>query len=350
MPRLTARFEGEFTAPVLLRADRESSDAFSRPEFDQGRLTYRAAINGFDIVMVLHPNGGGWTRLSDGTVLLGAYACSIEVSRDENEEVPAIVVSAAGARDFTPRTPYFQARAPAYGEAARECLRRFVTFLRFRLHQPFNWGAGDSPPRIIRSTTWFDPGGEELDPGFRFFESTTSGVGNREWHAVPLGAPEEEALGLALQSDLAVPLHYLILGQGRDAALEGDLRRGVMELAMSAEIAVKQSFFAPATAAGEAFEYLEDKNQVRIGVVELLREPSKRAFGESFGAYDAAAFECIEYLFRCRNKVVHRGELAFRDRAGDPRIADRDTLREWFSAVLTLFDWLEGKAGLKGVT
>jgi hypothetical protein len=51
-----------------------------------------------------------------------------------------------------------------------------------------------------------------------------------------------------------------------------------MELAISAEIAVKQAFFAPSSAAGEAFEYFEDKNLVRIGAIELLKEPARRAF------------------------------------------------------------------------
>ena len=167
-----------------------------------------------------------------------------------------------------------------------------------------------------------------------------------EWRSRPVRAEDEPAVEAALEKAVNIPLHRSLLAQGKDAALQGDSRRAVMEFAIACEVAAKQAFFAPRSAAGEAFEYLEDKNKVRLSVMELLREPARRAFGEGFVDHDSAAHEQLDWLFRCRNKVVHRGELFFRDDAGTRRAVDQPQLKAWFFASECLLDWLEEKAGL----
>jgi len=147
MPRLTARYEAELPLPVLLQADGMSLGKFSEPVFGDGRLRFAASIDGFDVVLTVRPDGGGWSGLPDGTALIGAYDCVVDVSRDESEAVPEVVQTPRG-RDFTARVPYFQARAGKYGGAARSCLERFLSFVRFSLGQPLIWGSGDSPPRV----------------------------------------------------------------------------------------------------------------------------------------------------------------------------------------------------------
>lgn len=346
MPHLTARYEAELPSPVLLQADRMTSAKFKEPVFDDGRLRFKAVIGGFDVVLTIHTHGGGWTQLPDGTALVGAYECVVEVSREELEEVPEVVTNASGGRDFTPRSPYFQRRAAEYSAATRTCLERFLAYVRFELGQPLIWGAGDSPPHVIKCTTWLDAVGDEINPGFQALGATMTGSRHIRWRAEPLRGPDEMSLRNALEVPTTVPLHRLIAAQGKDAALEGDLRRAVMELAIASEIAVKQAFFAPESAAGEAFEYFEEKKLVRAAVVDLLKEPSRRAFGEAFSDAHSDAFEQVEYLFRCRNKVVHRGKLTFRDRSGAPQPVDRTTLRDWVDAVHCLFEWLEAKAEL----
>lgn len=349
MPRLTARYEAELPVPILLHADRMSTAAFSEPVFDQGRLSFPAVIDGLDVLLTVSPDHGAWTGMPDGTALLGAVECIVEVSREGEDELPGVVATPSGGRDLTNRVPYFQARAPLYGAVATICLRRLLSFIRFRLGQPLIWGSGDSPPRLIHSTAWLDAAGNPVSTGFQALGVSIIGHRDREWQSAALAGKDEPALRSALESEPNVPLHYLIVAQGKDAAIEGDLRRAVMELAIASEIAVKQAFFSPATAAGEAFEYLEDKNLYKVGAIELLGEPSRRAFGEGFKDYDAVAFEHLDYLFRCRNKVVHRGQLVYRDQSGIATTPDRVRVRAWLGAVLRLFKWLEARAGLPGV-
>jgi hypothetical protein len=273
----------------------------------------------------------------------------VDVSREEEERVPDVVVSEAGGHDYTPRTPYFQQRAPEYSAAARTCLERFLTFVRFGLGQPLLWGAGDAPPRAIESTTWLDADGTPINPGIQVLGSISIGLRDKGWHSHPLSAADEARIRLALKASPDPPLHHVILAQGKDAAIAGDLRRAVMELAIASEVAVKHAFFAPNSPAGEAFEYFEDKSLLRAGVIDLLGEPSRRAFGEGFKDHDEAACQAVEYLFRCRNKVVHRGQLVFRDAKSIVCVADQAVIRDWLGAVLRLFEWLEAKAGLRGL-
>jgi len=118
---------------------------------------------------------------------------------------------------------------------------------------------------------------------------------------------------------------------------------------VASEVAVKQAFFAPDSAAFEAFEFLEEKRKAEVTILELLKEPAKRAFGRGFPDIDAAATGRLEELFRCRSKVAHRGKLEYRDASGRIHTANQDTVRGWWHATDRLFEWLEGECGLIGV-
>ena len=49
----------------------------------------------------------------------------------------------------------------------------------------------------------------------------------------------------------------------------------------------------------------------------------------------------IDYLFRCRNKVVHRGNAVYRDARGKLREATNKNLEDWWIAALKLINWLK---------
>ena len=83
-------------------------------------------------------------------------------------------------------------------------------------------------------------------------------------------APDEPPLDLALLSD------------AQTAWFEDGLRRAVLELAICAEVMVKRRFFAAASPAGAAFDYLEDKARVSVRVLELLDPIATEAIGRSY--------------------------------------------------------------------
>lgn len=52
----------------------------------------------------------------------------------------------------------------------------------------------------------------------------------------------------------------------------------------------------------------------------------------------------IVFLFRCRNKVAHRGELIYKDDSGILHPVDNDKLAEWWKSVTVLREWLLARA------
>jgi hypothetical protein len=90
---------------------------------------------------------------------------------------------------------------------------------------------------------------------------------------------------------------------------------------------------------GTAFDYLEDKSKIRVRTIELIHGVAQEAFGKSFMIDHAKDYENIDHLFRCRNKVAHRGELVFR--VGDTKItADAKRIETWWASVDALIQWL----------
>jgi hypothetical protein len=115
----------------------------------------------------------------------------------------------------------------------------------------------------------------------------------------------------------------------------------VLELAICAELMVKRAFFAKSSPAGIAFDYLEDKARVSVRVLELLDAVAEEAFSRSYRREEAARFRSIDELFRCRNKIAHRGELVFREDSGALIQVDGSKVESWWFAVAHLKSWLE---------
>jgi hypothetical protein len=90
-----------------------------------------------------------------------------------------------------------------------------------------------------------------------------------------------------------------------------------------------------------AFDYLEDRGRINIRVIELLDGVAKHTFGESFKEAKLDAFHAIDFLFRCRNKVAHKGELSFRDDSGTKHRVDRKMLERWWASIDELMRWIE---------
>lgn len=134
-----------------------------------------------------------------------------------------------------------------------------------------------------------------------------------------------------------------LLSDAQAAALSGNFRRSVLELAITIEVHVKNSFFKREKIAGSAFEYLEDKGRENIKITELLDGAAAYAFGESFKKTNLNAYKDIDHIFRCRNKIAHRGEAIYRDDSGNWNQVDSETLRKWWVSTLEMFSWLRQK-------
>jgi len=134
------------------------------------------------------------------------------------------------------------------------------------------------------------------------------------------------------------------LSDCQTSIVEGNYPRGVLEMAIACEVAIKQAFFFDKTPAGAAFEYLESKQHVEFPVVEFLHGPAQAAFSESFKTKNPKDYQNLEFLFRCRNKIAHRAAAYYSDGKTNKEI-DRETLEQWWITVDKLFAWLDKHTG-----
>lgn len=146
-----------------------------------------------------------------------------------------------------------------------------------------------------------------------------------------------------LQSKKEPDLFQQLLSDAQSAVLIGNYRRAVLELAVAAEIFIKSSFFARNSIAGAAIDYLESSGGKSLKAIELIGGAAKNAFGVSFKDAFKDDHQNIDYLFRARNSIAHRGETRFRDDKGDYVDVDRDLLKIWWVSVLNMRSWLTGK-------
>lgn len=156
---------------------------------------------------------------------------------------------------------------------------------------------------------------------------------------------QEPELIAALQTPTDLSVAYELRAQAQEAIFEGKGFLAVLLLAVSSEVSIKTAFFRRDSIASDAFDYLEEKRQIEVSPVELVNKVAKRAFGQSFSEHDKAAFDSLDNLFRCRNKIAHRAKATFRDKNENLTLPTAQMLVEWWNTVRKLQTWLESKCG-----
>ena len=257
----------------------------------------------------------------------------------EEEAPPVVRPDEKGRRDYSIQSDYFSERIRKYGAVAREAINRLIRFFKFKLKTPF---LNELPNghHCFENATWTDASGNEVGKGTVVF--VAKGVlGLWGQLGVQKLAPEsKESLRAALRDPTVPTLYEEILSDAQTALFEGNIRRAVLELAIACEIIIKRKIFSEESPAGAAFDYLEDKSQVRVRVLDFIDRIAVEAFGKSFRVDQGDHFNNIDHLFRCRNKVAHRGILSYRDDSGASIQVDYETVSSWWISVSTLIEWL----------
>lgn len=330
MPVISAKFSIEILSPCLL----------TWPE--GGAPSFAVTIEGFNINATLN-SANGWSVSETGgtTWTKGLATVEILVSREEREHPPKVIETGDGKRDLTAQGAYLRSLLPEYKATAMQVANSILQFFRYSLSTPqvrqiASWDPG------LNNPLWFDANGGELRGGTR----------TAVLRPVPglwgeLGAQKLTPADLpALQSFVAAPtepsLALTLLSDAQAAWFEGNLRRSILELAICTEVLVKRRFFEQTTPAGAAFDYLEDKAKVSVRVLDLLDVIAEEAFAQSYRKQSSANYQCIDHLFRCRNKIAHRGELTYKDDSGTMILVDETHVKSWWHAVVHLKSWLEG--------
>lgn len=328
MPTLCAKFILEISSPCLL----------AWPEGQVPEVT--VAIGDFRVsaklLSVDHWRSKGKDDVNWTT---GLGKLEIDVARNESDSPPKVVPSPDGTVDLSVQQIFLSSRLPEYKAAALEIANRILRFFQYSLLTP----QVQLIPRwdhCLNNPTWLDSQGNKLKGIDAIIAEPIPGMRGE------LGAKKLTTAELTqLQSFLLAPtepsLALVLLSDAQTAWFEGNLRRSVLELAICAEVLVKRRFFAEASPAGVAFDYLEDKAKISVRVLELLDPVAEAAFASSYKKHEPYNYQRIDYLFRCRNKIAHRGELAFRDDSGKSIVVNETMVESWWHAVANLMNWMK---------
>jgi hypothetical protein len=320
-----------------------------RPMFDD--LCYKTAIRDFDVELCLNAHLPPYYQKiqksaapipKEYTYEKWYWAISkVRIQSARNEDLAAPIPQTIDGRiNYEERRKYFEEREPAYQQAAWEMLDRAVRFFKYHLHNP-NLSSVNQFDRDFQNPVWIDEGGEEI----KYTDTGRITVVNTKPHLDrfgirPFSRLDDTDLLNALENPISPDLIEQLLSDAQSAAFQGNLRRSVLETAIACEIAVKQAFFAKATPSGAAYEYLEDKGKVHVSIPDLIHSVAKQAFGKSFKEDEEPHYNNIDFLFRGRNKVAHRGKLIYRDGSGALHPIDNYKLEEWWKSVRILHAWL----------
>ena len=234
-------------------------------------------------------------------------------------EIPKIPKTEQGGRDFTDVGSYFDEKKKEFSPLANEIYNRLIKYIKYVLKQPYMNTAAIDRDQLL-NPSWSDSDGNNY------------GCPSVIMHAEVIPVMDGKSLG----STSLKPNH-------ETAIFSNDIRRGVFEMALVCELSSKRKYFDDGGVAGLAFDYFEDKAKIRITVLELISSVAEEVFGESFKSVSADDYENIDYLFRCRNKIAHKGKVAFKDKNGAWVYPDINLVKNWFESVENLLSWLSSK-------
>jgi hypothetical protein len=284
----------------------------------------------------------------DGNILYGPIwvvpRMRVSVSRFEPAEPPSMRREPEGGRNSRDQANYFHERILIYRNMALEALRRLLRFFKYRqAHALLRDPIGED----LDNPKWTDGTGQEVPSGISFHEASLYGIELDEEVGIQALASTDDPM---LQQALAEPpiqpeLYEQLLSDARAALFQGSLRRAILELAISCEVAIKQAFFVKGTEAALSI-YFDEKKQLREnvgGFTNLLGNPAEHILGQNFrkaGKAERRTCIYIDRLFQCRNQIAHEGQPTYKNKRGRSLPVDQAVAKEWFKAADHLFRWL----------
>lgn len=326
MPTLSARFLIEITAPCLI----------TWPENLPCEWTLNENIFGIKLKLLTAGNRSKFKDDINWTAALNEI--EILISREDEEIPPNVIVTHDGKRDLTILQSYLGRRLQEYSDIAYAISNRVLQFFKYDLNTPLVQHISKSL-QALQNPTWYDSKGVELLGGNSIYVSQPVSGLDGKLGVKRLTPNEQSSFTEFLKHPYEVSLSDSLLSDAQTAWFQGNLRRSVLELAICTEVIVKRKFFSEESPAGAAFDYLEDKGKISVRVLDLIDGAAKEAFFYSYKIEHNEKYTDIDHLFRCRNKIAHRGELAFRNDSGYINV-NAQHVESWWLSVKHLKDWL----------
>lgn len=326
--KLSAKFEIRIVAPLLV--------LFSKTEKRPIKWKYRN--NQFDIDISLTPEAPPIICRRDGMEVHEIFKIVLVISRNEENLPPA--------SNRKERSSFFESIYDDYLNTAEQTVNTLLSFFRYRLGNPLIKAIYFYDDNVLCNPEWFDEKGNQLTPDFDI--STVSCMPARYYdHEFDIRSYEHQNDHKMLEDWLSNPerqeLHDEILSDARDAIVQENYRRAILEMAIACEIYVKQIFFRATELSSSVFDYLESKRKIEVNTLDLINMVSKEAFGESFKNAHQEDYKNIDYLFRARNKIAHLGKAFYKDDSGKECCIYEDTLMQWWRSIKQVITWLKAK-------
>jgi hypothetical protein len=330
MYKLTAKYELKPQGQIRVQ----------RPESDQ--IEYRMPIGRFSVKVALIRNGGAKLKYeSERYEIRLLEKILIEITGKEDTPPPEVPVNAKGGRDYTARSGWARTFIDEYHSTALTIANRIICFFKYQMHahlvREFNEHEISSS---LVSLAGKD--GEDLKPSLDGRIVLTV-IGEASLGTKNFVVEDDKKLKQALKTELPIPSYRQFMSDAQTSIIMNNINRAILEMAIACEVATKRKYFTKGSTSGTAFEYLEDKNKITIRVIELIDSVAREVFGESFNDYHPNEYQNIDYLFRSRNKVAHRGEAFFRDVKGTKRKVNHSMLKKWWASSMKLIEWLDSK-------
>jgi hypothetical protein len=329
--------------PFLVQRD---ENKISEPLSSDDRI-FHLSVNNFEVEIEL----GGFSRrakgLKDGPMATEITTVIFRVTRNEPDLPPVVKPAKDGTIDFTDLQFYLWEKQKDYKGVVEQLFERLSAYFRFQMgHALVNLHPERGQTRF-NNPVWRDEAGNILYDHISSFvmDESPSLYMYPNWGITAYKPEDRPSLLSALERQAEIDLYEEILSDARDAAAMGNLRRAVLELAIACEMAIKHVFFIRDSNADAAYSYLEDKGLARARVLDFVDGIALHAFGSSLRIEDRECFQRLDHLFRCRNKIAHRGSLIFRDDQGKELTVDMARLLDWWTAVRKVIDWLKALAG-----
>lgn len=304
-------------------------------------ISVTSHIDEFTVTITLVPLTGARSKgAGESNYTYTLAQAKVRVEKAQAKPPPKPTRTEQGGTDWTgAHGEYFRERIGEYGPVAQMATNRLIQLFKYELNTPSLTEFSEGH-EAFRNAQWTDENDEVVgkSPSVMVVKGIPGLRG--ELHVKKLTLQHKGPLSAWLESPSTPLLHEEILADARTAFFASSYRRTVLELAIACEVRAKEAFFSSSSPARAAFDYLEKSGRA-IRVIDLIDKVAKEAFGRSFRKEQLTDWQNIDHLFRCRNRVAHRGKLGYKNDSDESVEVSADTIEEWWKSVQALMRWLE---------
>lgn len=325
MIKITTKYEFNLENGILLK----------RTKLDE--IVFNYNLEQYEIKLILK-HEGGYAQINKIYSFIISKV-QLDITTTFEKDIPEIIENEKS-RNLAHRAKYFHEIERSLYPIAYKIINQFIHFFKYYLKQPKleffkeSYHSFHDPKYYNEAGSIIETGSIRL-MGTMYKPDDYLKTGSKEFTS----EFDNDFINY-MKDPPKLELYKEILSDAQTAFFDKNYRRAILEMAISCEIATKHKLFFENEKTGLIFNYLEDKNKINVRVLELIDGASKYVFNKSFKETNKNDYNNIDFLFRTRNKIVHRGEMSFIDDNGKIHHPDQKEIYKWWDSINKLFDWI----------